>query len=56
MGKNKKGKLIGKIVQQLKLKALEVGDHSFCEGDTFFSLAFKSESEIKKIAALCGIK
>lgn len=56
MSKHEKGNLIGRIVQQLKLKAIEVGDHSFCEGDTFFSLAFKSESELKKIAALCGIK
>jgi len=51
-----KGKLIGDIVRELKLKALEVGDASFCEGDTFFSLAFKTDKELIKIAKLCGVE
>ena len=50
-----KSEIIGQIVRELRLKALEVGDLSFCEGDTFFSLAFKSDIEISKIAKLCGI-
>lgn len=56
MGEKEKGKLISEIVRELKLKSIEVGDGSFCEGDTFFSLAFKTDSELKKIAKLCGIK
>ena len=51
-----KGKLIGAIVEALRFKAIEVGDGSFCEGDTFFSLAFKTDDELLKIARLCGIK
>lgn len=54
MNTETKGKLIGVIVRELKFKALEVGDSSFCEGDTFFSLAFKTEKELIKIARLCG--
>lgn len=55
MNSETKGKLIGTIVKELKLKALEVNDGSFCEGDTFFSLAFKTDNELIKIARLCGI-
>jgi hypothetical protein len=50
-----KGNLIGTIVRELRLKAMEVGDSSFCEGDTFFSLAFKTDKELIKIAGLCGV-
>lgn len=50
-----KGKLIVEIVRELKLKAIEVGDFSFCEGDTFFSLAFKTDRELMRIARLCGV-
>lgn len=55
MTKENKGNLIGLIVRELKFKAMEVGDSSFCEGDTFFSLAFKSDQELTKIAKLCGV-
>ena len=55
MNTETKGRIIGEIVRELRLKSLEVGDRSFCEGDTFFSLAFKADNEIKKIAKLCGI-
>lgn len=55
MSSQDKGQLIGLIVRELKFKALEVGDTSFCEGDTFFSLAFKSDKEVNKIAKLCGV-
>jgi len=56
MNTETKGQLIGIIVRELKFKALEVGDGSFCEGDTFFSLAFKTEKELIKIARLCGVE
>ena len=55
MNTETKGRIIGEIVRELKLKALEVGDRSFCEGDTFFSLAFKTDDELKNIAGLCGV-
>lgn len=55
MARLTQGEIIGQIVRELKLKALEIGDASFCEGDTFFSLAFKTDSELLKIAKLCGI-
>ena len=50
-----KSKLIPSIVRELKFKALELKDGSFCEGDAFFSLAFKSDNELIKIAKLCGL-
>jgi len=34
MNIEQKGKMIGEIVRELRLKAMEVGDHSFCEGLT----------------------
>ena len=55
MNTEAKGKLIATIVRELKFKALEVGDCSFCEGDTFFSLAFKTDDDLVSIANLCGI-
>lgn len=55
MSSNEKGQLIGLIVQQLKLTSLSKGDTQFCEGDTFFALAFKSDEEIKNIAKLAGL-
>ena len=50
-----KGQLIQLVVQQLKINALANKGYSFCEGDTFFSLAFKSEDEVNKIAKLAGV-
>ena len=56
MKTNEKGLLIGQIVRELKLKAMGISDKSFCEGDTFFSLCFKSDKELEKIANLCGVQ
>lgn len=55
MKTSEKGKLIGQIVQELRISAMANGDKAFCEGDTFFSLAFKSDAEVLRIAKLCGI-
>ncbi|NOY72179.1 MAG: hypothetical protein GXP14_07345 [Gammaproteobacteria bacterium] len=54
MNSKEKGNVIALIVQQLRIKAESMG-RSFCEGDTFFSLCFKSDKELKQIAKLCGI-
>jgi len=50
-----KSNLIQSIVQNLKAQAQLNNDCSFCVGDTFFSLAFKTDEEIKKIAKLAGV-
>lgn len=55
MNTDTKGKLIGQIVQQLKISAFAHKDVNFCEGDTFFSLCFKSDKELMKIAKLAGV-
>ena len=55
MDTKEKGALIAQIIVELKLSAFAHKDSSFCEGDTFFSLAFKSDKEINKIAKLCGV-
>lgn len=55
MSSIEKGNLIGLIVQQLKLSSMSKGDTQFCEGDTFFALAFKSDKDIKDIAKLAGL-
>jgi len=55
MTTKEKGDLIGQIIQQLKISALANKDQSFCEGDTFFSLAFKSDKDLNKIAKLSGV-
>ena len=47
--------LIPLIVQQLKISAIAHNDYNFCEGDTFFSLAFKTDEEVNKIAKLAGV-
>lgn len=49
-----KGKLISVIISHLRFHATEQ-KKAFNEGDTFFSLAFKTEEELKKIAKLTGI-
>ena len=56
MNTETKGKLVATIVRKLKFKALEVKDCSFCEGDTFFYLAFKTDKELIKIGKLCGVE
>jgi hypothetical protein len=49
-----KGKLIAAIIAHLKFHAREQ-KKAFDEGDTFFSLAFKSDAELKRIAKLTGV-
>jgi hypothetical protein len=48
-----KGKLIARIIAQLKFHAHEQ-QKAFDEGDTFFSLAFKTEAELTRIAQLAS--
>ncbi len=56
-----KGKLIGEICFELKIKSEQIvksgnqNHESFDYGDTFFSLAFKTDKEILKIAKVCGV-
>ncbi len=50
MSDNEKGKLIGAIILELHLSGQD-----FDEGDTFFSLCFKSDDELKQIARLCKV-
>lgn len=49
-----KANLISAIISTLSYTAKEQ-KKAFCSGDIFFSLAFKSDSELLKIAKLCGI-
>lgn len=49
-----KGKLISQIITHLKFAAQRL-DKAFDEGDTFFSLAFKSDTELKRIAKMAGV-
>jgi hypothetical protein len=53
MTTEQKGKLIAAIISHLKFEARNQ-NKAFNEGDTFFSLAFKSDVELNKIAKLCG--
>ena len=54
MNTDEKGKLIGNICMKLKFMA-ENEKKGFDYGDTFLSLAFKSDSELLNIAKLCVI-
>lgn len=54
MSTDEKGKLIGNICMKLKFMA-ENEKKAFDYGDTFLSLAFKSDSELMNIARLCVI-
>lgn len=54
MNAEQKGKLISQIITHLQFHA-QATKKPFCEGDTFFSLAFKTDAEIKKIAKLAGV-
>lgn len=54
MTTEQKSKLIAAIIRHLKFHAQAQGK-PFCEGDTFFSLAFKSDKEIQKIAKLASV-
>ncbi len=49
-----KGKMISNILTHLQFHAQQ-HKKLFDYGDTFFSLAFKSDDELKKIAALAGL-
>lgn len=51
---DQKGKLISAILSHLKFHAREQ-KKPFDEGDTFFSLAFKSDAELQQIAKLAGV-
>lgn len=55
MNTEEKGKLIWAIIHQLKNHATAT-NRQFDTGDTFFSLAFKSDTELTTIAKLAGIK
>ena len=48
-----KGQLIARIISHLKFHA-RAQQKAFDEGDTFFSLAFKTDAELKQIARLVG--
>jgi len=50
----RKGEIIGLILGELSLAAFAEGKHHD-EGDVFFSLCFKSDPELLRIAHLCGI-
>lgn len=54
MSIEQKGKLIGAIIAHLKFHAQEQ-KKAFDAGDTFFSLAFKSDDELHTIARLTGV-
>lgn len=49
-----KGRLISAILSHLKFAA-HAQQKPFDEGDTFFSLAFKSDPELQRIARLAGV-
>lgn len=49
-----KSGLIMAIISNLKFEASN-RNKAFDEGDTFFSLAFKTDAELKKIAKLAGV-
>lgn len=50
MSEDQKGKIISWIIGELHLSG-----RKFDEGDTFFSLCFKSNEELTRIARLMGI-
>ncbi len=54
MTTDQKGKLIGLILTHLKFHAAE-HKKPFDYGDTFISLAFKSDDELRTIARLAGV-
>ncbi len=54
MTTHEKGRLIGLIVTNLQFDARQK-KKLFCAGDTFLSLAFKSDDEVSQIAKLAGV-
>jgi len=51
---DQKGKLISAILTHLEFAAKNQ-NKAFDRGDTFFMLAFRTDSQLKKIAKLAGI-
>lgn len=54
MSNEQKSSLIGTIIAHLRFEAKN-RDKAFDGGDVFFSLVFKSDAELKRIAKLCGL-
>jgi len=54
MGTAQKAQLIGAIITHLRMAARNQ-KKQFDEGDTFFSLCFKSDAELQNIAKLTGV-
>ena len=54
MDTNKKTSLISAIITHLKFASKEQ-QKPFNEGDTFFSLCFKTDEELEFIAKLAGV-
>lgn len=54
MTTEQKSKLISAIITQLQYQAKQQ-NKEFCAGDTFFSLVFKTDKELKRIAKLAGV-
>lgn len=54
MSIEQKSKLIGAIIAHLRFATKEQ-KKAFDDGDTFLSLAFKSDAEIQRIARLAGV-
>ncbi len=54
MNTKQKGDLIWAIIAHLRFHA-EDQKKAFDAGDTFFSLCFKTDEELFKIARLCGV-
>jgi hypothetical protein len=55
MTNKQKGKIINNIIIVLSAQA-KLHNKSFDNGDTFFSLCFKTDKELVKIAKMCGIQ
>jgi hypothetical protein len=53
MSTEQKSQLIGTIIAHLRFAA-KSQDKAFNEGDTFFSLCFKTDADLNNIAKLCG--
>ena len=54
MTTDQEGKLIGTVVRALRAAA-NIQGKDFDEGDTFFALAFKSDTELQRIAKLAEV-
>ena len=54
MSNDEKGKLIGAIIVMMRMEAKRLSK-PFDAGDMFFSLAFKSDKDLRKIAKMCGV-